>query len=196
MTRSPSTLRAASPLRDRFLEAGLRVLGRDGYTGFKQAAICAETGLTTGAFYHSFKSWKEFEVALIEHWRAEATDQLVAWLDAQPSAKERIDTLVHVALSLPHRSEAAIRIWAAGDDRVRHALGQIDLVRREAVARYTRDIGVDDDHAERLAANAMLLLVGHQMTGTDAADLEWSLRHTLITDPAVQAALAQQTQSE
>lgn len=188
MTRSSTTV--ASPLRDRFLAAGLRVLGRDGYAGFKQAAICAETGLTTGAFYHSFKNWKEFEVALIEHWRAEATDQLVAWLDAQPSARERVDALVAVALALPHQSEAAIRIWAAGDDRVRYALGQIDLVRREAVARYTRDLGVDDAHADRLAANAMLLLIGHQMSGLGLDELEWSMRHALETDPQVRAAIS------
>ncbi len=188
MTRSQTPV--ASPLRDRFLEAGLRILGRDGYAGFKQAAICAETGLTTGAFYHSFKNWKEFEVALIEHWRAAATDQLVTWLDAQPSPRERVDALVSVALSLPHQSEAAIRIWAAGDDRVRHALSQIDLVRREAVARYTRDLGVEDDYADRLAANAMLLLIGHQMAGTALRELEWSMRHALETDPQVKAALA------
>ena len=60
----------ASPLRDRFLAAGMTVLGRDGYPGFKQAAVCRQTGLTTGAFYHSFRNWKEFEAALIEHWRA------------------------------------------------------------------------------------------------------------------------------
>ncbi|MFZ2510412.1 MAG: TetR/AcrR family transcriptional regulator [Gordonia sp. (in: high G+C Gram-positive bacteria)] len=188
MTRSSTPV--ASPLRDRFLEAGLRVLGRDGYARFKQAAICAETGLTTGAFYHSFTSWKEFEVALIEHWRAAATDQLVTWLDAQPNAQERVDALVSVALALPHQSEAAIRIWAAGDDRVRYALEQIDLIRREAVARYTRDLGVDHAHADRLAANAMLLLIGHQMSGLDLSELDWSMRHALETDPQVRAALA------
>ncbi|GED96374.1 TetR/AcrR family transcriptional regulator [Gordonia crocea] len=176
-----------SPLRRRFLDAGMVVLGRDGYAGFKQAAVCAETGLTTGAFYHSFRNWKEFEAALIEHWRDAATDRLVARLDTHPSPHERIDALINVALSLPHRSEAAIRVWAAGDPEVRAALRQVDRVRRDAVARYLRDLGVDADHADRFAGMAMLLLIGHESAGTDIGELEWSMRHALETDPHFQA---------
>ncbi|GAB08201.1 putative TetR family transcriptional regulator [Gordonia araii NBRC 100433] len=179
-----------SPLRRRFLDAGMRVLGRDGYAGFKQAAICAETGLTTGAFYHSFRNWGEFERALIDHWRDEATDRLVAWIDTHPSPHERVDALISVALVLPHRSEAAIRVWAAGDPQVRAALDEVDRVRREAVARYTREIGVDAEHADRLAGTAMLLLIGHESAGTGIDELEWSMRHSLETDPHVQAAIA------
>ena len=139
----------ASPLRDRFLAAGMTVLGRDGYPGFKQAAVCRQTGLTTGAFYHSFRNWKEFEAALIEHWRAEATDRIVARLDVALAPHERIDALIAVALSLPHRSEAAIRIWAAGDVRVAESLSAVDAARRDAVARYLREIGIDPPEAEQ-----------------------------------------------
>ncbi len=180
----------APPLQMRFFAAGMRVLARDGYAGFKQAAVCAETGLTTGAFYHSFRNWKAFEAGLIEHWRAEATDTPVAELDAAPSPAQRIDALIHVALTLPHRSEAAIRIWAAGDAQVHAALARVDAVRREAVARYTREIGVPADHATRLAATAMLLLIGHEMSDGRLDDLEWSMRHLLETDPHIRAALA------
>lgn len=179
-----------APLRERFLDAGMRVLGRDGYAGFKQAAVCAETGLTTGAFYHSFRKWKEFETALIEHWRTEATDRLVAWLDVYSSPRERVDALIGVALGLPHSSEAAIRVWAAGDPAVAGVLAEVDAVRRAAVARYTCEIGVDPKHAERLAATAMLLLIGHESAGSGLDDLEWSMRHLLTTDPQVRAALA------
>ncbi|GAC58301.1 putative TetR family transcriptional regulator [Gordonia hirsuta DSM 44140 = NBRC 16056] len=179
-----------SPLRERFLQAGMRVLARDGYPGFKQAAVCAETGLTTGAFYHSFRNWKQFETALISHWRTESTDQLVAWLDIQPASAERVDALIRVALDLPHRSEAAIRVWAAGDAQVRSALEQVDAVRREAVARYSCELGVAPEHAARLASTAMLLLIGHEMGDGPLADLEWSMRHLMDTDPHVQAALA------
>ena len=182
-----------SPLRDRFLAAGMTVLGRDGYRGFKQAAVCAETGLTTGAFYHSFRNWKAFETALIAHWRSEATDRLVAWLDVQPSPHDRVESLIAVALGLPHRPEAALRVWAANDDDVHAALSAVDTVRREAVARYTCELGVPAEHAERLAHTAMLLLIGHEGAGTDLAELEWSMRHLLMTDPHIQRALAAST---
>jgi AcrR family transcriptional regulator len=180
-----------NPLRERFLAAGMTVLGRDGYAGFKQAAVCRQTGLTTGAFYHSFRSWKEFEAALIEHWRAEATDRIVARLDVAPSPHERIEALIGVALSLPHRSEAAIRVWAAGDARVAEALSAVDAVRRDAIARYVREIGIEADHADRFAATSMLLLIGHEAAGTPVEELEWSMRHFVETDPQVAAALAE-----
>ncbi|HNP56036.1 MAG TPA: TetR/AcrR family transcriptional regulator [Gordonia sp. (in: high G+C Gram-positive bacteria)] len=179
----------ASPLRDRFLAAGMTVLGRDGYPGFKQAAVCRQTGLTTGAFYHSFRNWKEFEAALIEHWRAEATDRIVARLDVALAPHERIDALIAVALSLPHRSEAAIRIWAAGDVRVAESLSAVDAARRDAVARYLREIGIDPGHADRFAATSLLLFIGHQAAGTPLEELEWSMRHFVETDPQVRAAL-------
>lgn len=185
-----------SPLRQRFLEAGMTVLARDGYAGFKQAAICTETGLTTGAFYHSFRNWKEFEVALIDYWHDTATDRLVAWIDTYPSGHQRLDALISVALNLPHRTEAAIRVWAAGDERVAAALAQIDGIRREAVARYAREIGIDPGHSDRLAGTAMMLLIGHEAAGTGLDELEWSMRHTLETDPQVQAALAASASSD
>lgn len=186
----PETAPTTTPLRARFLDAGMRVLARDGYAGFKQSVLCAETGLTTGAFYHSFRSWKEFEAALIEHWRGEATDRLVAWVDTQPSPQERVDALIEVALSLPHDTEAAIRVWAAGAPQVRAALTEVDAVRTAAVARFIRGIGIDAEHADRLAANSMLLLIGHEASGGPLHQLEWSIRHALDTDPQVTAALA------
>lgn len=185
-----STSPAASPLRERFLEAGMTVLAREGYAGFKQAVVCAETGLTTGAFYHSFRNWREFGTALIEYWRSESTDRLVAWLDTDVSPLARTDALVDVALNLPHAAEAAIRTWAAGEAEVRRAVDDVDAVRTEAIVRYTLELGVDERHARHLARTAMLLLIGHQTAGSAVADLEWSMRHLLATDPQVQAGLA------
>ncbi|MFT3660273.1 MAG: TetR/AcrR family transcriptional regulator [Gordonia sp. (in: high G+C Gram-positive bacteria)] len=179
-----------SPLRTRFLAAGMRVLGRDGYKGFKQAAVCEETGLTTGAFYHSFRNWKEFEGELIEHWRIETTDRLIEWLDEEVDVDDRIEALIQVAIHLPHRSEAAIRVWAAGDERIHEALAQVDEIRRETIARHFRGIGVDDDHAQQFAALCMLLLAGHEAAGTSLEQYEWSLRHCVDTDPKIQEAMA------
>ncbi|UQE75453.1 TetR/AcrR family transcriptional regulator [Gordonia sp. PP30] len=184
-----STSSAASPLRERFLEAGMTILAREGYADFKQATVCAETGLTTGAFYHSFRNWREFGTALIEYWRSESTDRLVAWLDTDVDPLVRSDALVDVALDLPHAAEAAIRTWAAGDPAVRQAVDDVDAVRTQAIVRYTLDLGVEREHARHLARTAMLLLIGHQTAGSAVADLEWSMRHLLATDPHVQAGL-------
>jgi len=188
MTSPPAP--QTSPLHTRFLEAGMRVLARDGYAGFKQSAVCTETGLTTGAFYHSFPSWKSFERDLIDYWRRESTERLVDWVESLPSPHGRIDALIEVALTLPHRTEAAIRVWAAGTPEVAEAVTQVDDDRTAAVTRAFEEIGIDAQRAARLAGSSMLMLIGHEASGGDVALFEWSMRHTLETDPHVIAALA------
>ena len=163
-------------LRRRFLHAGMTVLARDGYSGFKQAAVCAEAGVTTGAFYHSFRNWKAFEQALIEHWRVESTDVLVEAARNVADPRDRIGALLDIALSLPHDTERAIRNWAAGDPAVMAALTEVEAARKEAItemggAQYGREL------SERLAGTAMLLLIGYENAATPSADdFTWAMR--------------------
>lgn len=174
---------AADPdkLRRRFLHAGMTVLARDGYSGFKQAAVCTEAGVTTGAFYHSFRNWKAFEAELIAHWRLEATDRLVESAQSVNDPRDRIDALIHIALNLPHDTERAIRSWAAVDSTVLAALTEVETARREAVA----DMGVElfgRELSEHLAGTAMLLLTGFENSASPSIDdFEWAMRAAATT---------------
>ncbi|WOC11931.1 TetR/AcrR family transcriptional regulator [Gordonia sp. MP11Mi] len=168
-------------LRRRFLLAGMTVLARDGYSGFKQAAVCTEAGVTTGAFYHSFRKWKAFESALIAHWRLEATDLLVESARSVTDPHDRIDALIQIALNLPHDTERAIRSWAAVDSAVHEALAEVETARRDAIA----EMGVElfgPELAERLAATAMLLLTGFENSANPSIDdFAWAMRTTTAT---------------
>ncbi len=162
-------------LRSRFLDAGMTVLARDGYSGFKQAAVCAEAGVTTGAFYHSFRNWKAFESELIGHWRVEATDRLVESARGVADPHERIRALISIALGLPHATERAIRTWAANDPEVHAALSDVENARRDAIA----EMGVElfgEATADRLASTAMLLLTGFEnSTQPSLDDFKWAM---------------------
>lgn len=168
-------------LRRRFLHAGMAVLARDGYSGFKQAAVCTEAGVTTGAFYHSFRNWKEFESALIAHWRLEATDLLVESARSVTDPHDRIDALIQIALNLPHDTERAIRSWAAVDAAVLEALTEVETARREAIS----DMGTElfgRELSERLATTAMLLLTGFENSAKSSIDdFAWAMRTTTTT---------------
>ncbi|MCF8570996.1 TetR/AcrR family transcriptional regulator [Gordonia sp. HY002] len=165
-------------LRRRFLHAGMTVLARDGYSGFKQAAVCTEAGVTTGAFYHSFRNWKAFESALIAHWRLEATDRLVESARSVTDPHDRIDALIEIALNLPHATERAIRSWASVDPAVLEALTAVEAARRDAIA----EMGVElfgRELAERLASTAMLLLTGFENSANPSMDdFAWAMRGT------------------
>ncbi|GAA4671552.1 TetR/AcrR family transcriptional regulator [Gordonia humi] len=170
-------------LRGRFLHAGMTVLARDGYSGFKQASVCTEAGVTTGAFYHSFRNWKAFETELIAHWRVEATDRLVDAARSVTDPRDRIDALTTIALNLPHGTERAIRSWAAVDSSVHDALTEVENARRAAIA----DMGVElfgTELSQRLAATAMMLLTGFENAANPSIDdFEWAIR--TVTDTAL-----------
>lgn len=173
----PPPRSANAELRNRFFTAGMTVLTRDGHAGLKQAAVCRELGVTTGAFYHAFSSWRAYTSELIGHWRVEATDRLVARVQEVTDVRERIAALTDVALALPHDAEAAIRVWATHDDGVAAALSAVDAHRTEVItAMGTEAIG-DPELARRMAVTAMLLLIGYQMgSQADPDDFGWAMR--------------------
>ena len=174
---------AADALRRRFLDAGMRVLARDGYGGFKQATVCAETGLTTGGFYHSFPSWKDFESALIEHWKTDATAKLVATLRTIGSPEERVIAVTDVAKVLPHRTERSLRVWAAQDPDVAAAVSEVDQIRHDAIAEFAGALVADPDEPARIAAHSMMVLIGYQCSNIDSASFAQTLER--IRDDAL-----------
>lgn len=164
-------------LRNRFFTAGMTVLARDGHPGLKQAAVCQELGLTTGAFYHAFRNWRDYTGELIGHWRVEATDRMVAQVQELTDAQERIEALTDVALALPHDVEAAIRVWASHDSGVAAELAAVDTHRTEVIADMGTEALGDAVIAGHMANTAMMLLIGYQMgTVATADDFAWAMR--------------------
>lgn len=175
MSVPPNTPTTVDPLRARFLDAGLRVLAADGYGGFKQSTVCAETGLTTGGFYHSFKNWKDFESALIAHWQTEATANIVTQLRTIGGPVDRLRALVEATKRLPHHTERALRVWSVKDSEVAEAITNIDHVRRQAVTEFVGEVIDDPEAASRIAAHSLMVLIGYQCSSTSAEDFEWTM---------------------
>ncbi|WP_018178821.1 TetR/AcrR family transcriptional regulator [Jongsikchunia kroppenstedtii] len=161
----------------RFLDAGLRILGTDGYPGLKQSAVCTTVGVTTGSFYYAFGSWADYTSALIGYWRDQANDLLIARVESIDDPQERIDALTEVGLQLPHASEAAIRVWAAHDPDVHRAITEVDDARIAVIAdSYTR-LGLPAVTARHYAVTAVLMMIGYQSAGrSDIVDLDWAFQ--------------------
>ena len=54
--------------RDKLLEAGVKLVRRNGYAGTSVAQLCGEAGVTKGAFFHHFPSKEALGVALADYW--------------------------------------------------------------------------------------------------------------------------------
>ena len=59
---------APSSARDKLLEAGVKLVRRQGFAGTSLEQLCAEAGVTKGAFFHHFASKEALGVALADYW--------------------------------------------------------------------------------------------------------------------------------
>lgn len=157
---------AVSP--ERWFEVAMELLAEDGYAALKLAPLCRRAGVTTGSFYHHFAGWQAFVAALLEHWEAAQTSRVAALTAAEPSPLDRVRRMKHLAVGLPHRAEAAIRVWSGVDAQVGRAQRRVDARRSAALGEVVAGVVEDRAAAERLARLGMSILVGWQQLAPSA----------------------------
>jgi AcrR family transcriptional regulator len=149
--------------RQAYFDQALRLLARDGRNGLRIGTLCTAVGVTSGSFYHHFGSWEGFVAALLEHWEREEVGRLVEMVNAtSDDPLERVTLLKHLALTIPHEAETAIRAWATVDATVGAAQRAVDRGRVSALADVLAPVVPDEGARERLAALGIAVLAGHQ----------------------------------
>lgn len=166
-----------------YLDAAFALLDEGGYAALKLAPLCARLGVTTGAFYHAFNSWNDFTDQFLEHWREHRTTLLAESARQAPSASAMLEALVGVVLSLPHRAEAAIRVWSSIDAHVASVQAAVDDARLAVAKEAFLQLLCDEAEADRFARLGMMMLIGYEQDAgsTDPAHLEWALRMVQAT---------------
>ncbi|CAJ1505793.1 TetR/AcrR family transcriptional regulator [[Mycobacterium] kokjensenii] len=161
--------------RQAYFETGLDVLSELGYGGLKLAEVCNRLGVTTGSFYHYFASWPVYTRDLIQHWLEERTVQHVEFVRAIPDPRQRVGSLIEIAMTLPHGAEGAIRSWSSADPRVYEVQAEVDRQRYDIVYQSAREVLQHDRQAELFANWAMYLLVGFEqvLLPRDNAAFAW-----------------------
>src|SRR3954466_10833363 len=94
--------------RESYFDTGIDVLSDLGYGGLKLAEVCNRLGVTTGSFYHYFASWPAYTRDLVSYWVQDRTVRLINAIREVSDPRSRIEAIIEVGLSLPHRAEAAI----------------------------------------------------------------------------------------
>ena len=95
--------------RTDWLEQGLQLLSTEGPQHLKIDTLCHVLGVTKGSFYHHFKHHAAYVSALLEHWRANYTQQLihaVAGIDDPQVRSQRLSELVYLKDMRPEVAEA------------------------------------------------------------------------------------------
>lgn len=170
-------------IKQDYFDTAFELLSEQGYSALKQAAVCKRLRVTTGSFYHYFENWHDFTSQLLEHWKTERTTQLVEAAQQHGDPLDQLEALLQFALNLPHRAEAAIRVWSKVEPEVRLIQDAVDAQRLEVVVHATRAILGDEDEALNHARWGLYLLAGYQELdfGQDPEALEWVLRRVLLS---------------
>jgi AcrR family transcriptional regulator len=155
----------AALTRDRYFEAALDVIARDGVGALTIAKLCQRLDVTIGSFYHHFKSGKTFLGAFYAWWEAEHAFHLVDEARLEPDPLARLARLKKLSAGLPHGAEAAIRTWSRSHPDAAAAQSRVDEARIQVVADTMRQLGLPPGRARTLAVMAVGVLVGAQQLG-------------------------------
>ncbi|QTI69013.1 TetR/AcrR family transcriptional regulator [Gordonia polyisoprenivorans] len=176
--------RAGRTAQDYF-DAAYGLLAEGGYGKLKLADLCERMGVTTGGFYHCFKSWSDFTRQFLDNWHRDRTTRLIDTVAAESDPRKRLSLLLETAASLPHKAEAAIRVWSTTDRDVEILQRSVDLERKHIVTETFRSMSLTEREAHLRATTALYLVIGHELSGQagDSEALRWSLNALINTAP-------------
>ena len=132
---------------ERWTEAATEVLVDQGIDHVRVDVLARQLNVTRGSFYWHFKDREDLLRAVLQAWRARATEQLTARLErAHDDPHEQLRDL----LSLPFRGrsavraariELAIRAWARRDAMARAFVDESDTARIGYIAQVFSALG-------------------------------------------------------
>ncbi len=103
----------ANETRNHILDAALRRFSKDGYDAASVDEICAQAGVSKGAFYHHFPSKQAIFLALLERWLATVEAGLESM--RKPTIPETLiqmtDALPLVFASAENRLPLFLEFW-------------------------------------------------------------------------------------
>lgn len=169
--------------RARLIEAARRLVRLKGFAATSVDELCAEAGVTKGAFFHHFPSKEALGVALVEDWtettsalfaahpynaEEDPLDRVFAYIDLRRALLDQPlpdftcvagTTVQEVWATVPTMREAAAASLASGADHVRRHLA-------EALARHP----VEGVTAEGLAWQVQIAVQGGIILAKAAGD--------------------------
>lgn len=151
--------------RERLLDAGLDILGTDGWQATTVRGICERARLNPRYFYESFSGLDELLVAVFDRIQAEAIEAVLAAVQERPedpvtTARATIGAFVALMTEDPRKGRVAF-VEAMGSEALMRR--RLDTLQRaaEIVVEYGRGLeGAADVDEETLQLTAQVLVGG------------------------------------
>ncbi len=146
--------------RTDWLAIGLESLAVEGVSGLTIDALTRKLKVTKGSFYHHFKNFEDFKIALLEFWEQQYTSRIIAFAESAEGPEQIFSRFLTILTNESPAVEIAIRSWALQDEPVRAYVQRIDELRIDTARRWFQRVNNDSLQANSLASLFNALLVG------------------------------------
>lgn len=93
----PPRTRAPEKTRQRILDAATWLILREGFRAASIERVCAQAGVSKGAFFHHFADKEELGIATVEAWGAHGTSMYEkAWEDPAEDPLRQLDRMIDI----------------------------------------------------------------------------------------------------
>lgn len=166
--------------RERWIEAGMEVLGKQGVEGVRVEQLAKDLNVTKGSFYWHFKDRDELLQAMLDQWRWQNTVGIMEFVGSSEDPTSRLLKLARIPFSLENADPLGLplRLWARHDPRAGKALSEVDELR----VRMKAQIFVACGFAAKDAHARAVLLYSYMRVAPTLVELDDAELRTLCED--------------
>lgn len=150
----------ARQTKTNWLIEAFNVLAEKGFAGLTIDEMTARLGVTKGSFYHHFKDYEDFKVALLDFYEQQGTLQIIRLAEESGSPQAKLTRLFDIITVEDLPLEVPIRVWAHSDDLVREYQARVDAQRVDYMRGLCQEILQDEGRALFVAQLFYAVLIG------------------------------------
>lgn len=168
--------------KEKWISHGLTVLAKQGHGALKADTLARSLKVTRGSFYWHFKDISDYHAAVIELWRQETTEGVIARTNAFADSSMRLPTLFRAALASSNTAlEKAMLAWALSDQNARRAVAEVEAIRVHYVEQLLRAANVPASSIESRAQIIHWTFIGFSNLHGKIPDDSTAIIEELIT---------------
>lgn len=170
--------------REEWIAEALVLLKREGIAGVRVEPLALRLKVTKGSFYWHFKDRAALHAAMLEHWRAITTRDVIERFDrAGGSARVKLRRLIELATGpvAPIALDSAMRAWARQDSAVAAAVAATDNERVAFISALLCEMGIKPGVADLRARILYLAAVGSYFSKVPTGRALWREVEALVS---------------
>ena len=167
--------------RDRWIEAGLEALRRDGPAALAADPMARKLGVSRGSFYWHFKSALDFQAAVLGGWEQQWTNRVIAAVDQVAlGPRKRLLALIEKTGGEDASVYASAKRMARLHPELLDLMTRVDERRTEFVSSLLAEGGVPAKAAMQRAQVIYAWAMGQMLISGDKETVPPALAKTLV----------------